>query len=107
MGSQKQISNLINDFDKSAKKIKDKYLQICRGKMKNKYGEYDYDYQILTYPDHIDQSEHRKNKYLRENKYPFGKNKGKLIKKLDNEFIRSLIKTKMYKTEKDLREKIL
>ena len=105
--SQKQISNLINDFDKSVKKIKDKYLQICRGKMKNKHGEYDYDYQILTYPDHIDQSEHRKNKYLKQNKYPFGKNKGKLIQKLDNEFIRSLIKTKMYKTEKGLREKIL
>ena len=105
--SQKQITNLINDYDKSQKKIKDKYLQICRGKLKNKYNEYDYDYKIITYPGHTDLSEHNKNKLLNENKYPLGKNKGRLIKDLDKDFIQWLIHSKLYKTEKKLREKIL
>ena len=105
--SQKQITNLINDYDKSQKKIKDKYLQICRGKIKNKYGEYDYDYKIITYPEHVDLSEHKKNKLLNENKYPLGKNKGRLIKDLDKDFIQWLIQSKLYKTEKKLREKVL
>ena len=105
--SQKQITNLINDYEKSSTKIKDKYLQICKGKLKNKYGDYDYDYKILTYPNYIDISEYRKKKYLKENKYPFGKQKGKLIKDLEKDFIESLIQTDLYRKEKDLRIKIL
>ena len=105
--SQKQISNLINDYDKSQKKIKDKYLQICKGKLKTKEGDYDYDYKIITYPNYKDISEYRKENYLKQDKYPLGKNKGKLIKDLDKDFIQWLIDTDLYKTEKGIRDKVL
>lgn len=105
--SQKQITDLINDYDKNVKKIKDRYLQICRSRLKDRYGEFTYNFKILEYPDHIDLSEYQLKKFLKKNKYPFGNNKGKLIKDLDKDFIKKIIETDIYKGNKEVRDKIL
>jgi len=101
--SQKYISDLINDFDNSSKKIKDKYLQVCKTKLKGK-GNYDYDFTILKYPDHKDISDSDKIRLLRENKMPFGKHKGTPIKDLEKDYIKWFITSIAYKKEKDIRK---
>ena len=67
--SQKYISDLINRYDEVYEEIKDKYLQICKTKLKGKDG-YDYDFKIIEYPDHVDLATHDKKKLLKEGKMP-------------------------------------
>ena len=104
--SQKQIADLINDYDKNKKKIEGKYLQICRGRLKDYKGEFSYDFKILEYPDHLDKAGYEIKKLLKKNQYPLGVNKGKPIKDLDKDFIKKIIKTNVYKN-KDIKNKLL
>ena len=60
--SQKIITDLINHYDKSIKKIKDNYLNICKQKTKNKYGKIKYAFQIVTYPEYNDRDINKREK---------------------------------------------
>ena len=105
--SQKLITNLINDYDKHSQKIKGDYLQNCREKIKNKDGEYDYNFKIINYPNYQTAPENEKNNLLEKGKFPYGKNKGKLIKDLDDEYIQKIIKMNAYKKDPILRKAII
>ena len=50
--SQQYICRLINNYDDAVLDIKDNYLSICRTKIKDKYGNYNYDFGIIDYPDY-------------------------------------------------------
>ena len=39
-----------------SKKVKDKYLSVCKTKLKDRHGDYRYNFQIITYPGHEDKS---------------------------------------------------
>ena len=63
--------------------------------MKNREGDYDYNFKIITYPDHISKPEHNHKTMLKKNKLPFGKYKGELIKNInDDDYIKILLKIK-------------
>ena len=102
--SQQQISNLLNDYDNNVEKIRNNYLQLCRGKLVNQHGEYNYNFKILEYPNFKDVSQRNKEEFLKQNKYPFGKNKGKNIDELDESFIKFVVNSSIYKNNKDLRK---
>ena len=104
--SQKQITDLINDYDKHVHKIKDNYLMICREKIRDKNDKLNYDFQIVKYKNYKTKSENKINTLLNKDKYPYGKNKGKSIKKLDKDFIKKLVKSNHYLKNKTLRNKI-
>ena len=105
--SQKQITNLINDYDKSVKEIKDNYLQACREKVKDKYNDYNYNFKIINYDDYQTEPENKINKLLEKGKFPFGEMKGKKIKDLENDFILSFIKSNAYRKNAKLRNLII
>jgi hypothetical protein len=50
--SQQYITRLIQDYNNTYSKIKDNYLSICKSKLKNKKGEFDYNFKIIDYPDY-------------------------------------------------------
>ena len=104
--SQKYITDLINDYDNTIDKIKNNYLNICKKKLKNNDGVYDYDLQIVSYPDYQDNFNNKKEKFLSQKKIPFGKFKGKLIKDLDKDYIKLVKKTVAYKKDKVFRDLI-
>ena len=58
--SQQYISNLLNDYKNFKPKVKNKYLSICNTKLKDRYGEYNFDPKIITYPGHTNKSSHDK-----------------------------------------------
>ena len=101
--SQKYITDLINNYEGTIDKIKNNYLNICKKKLKNKDGKYDYDLRIVNYPDYKDRIDNKKEKFLKDKKMPFGKHKGKLIKNLNKSYIKSLKKTVAYRKDKQLR----
>ena len=45
--SQKYISDLINKNKETSNKLKDKYPQICYNKLKNRDGDFDYNFKII------------------------------------------------------------
>ena len=102
--SQKYISDLINNNEKTANKLKDNYLLICKSRLKNNEDKYDFDFDILNYPDHIDSSDKKMKKLIDENKMPFGNHKGKLIENLDEKYVKDFTKSKPYKNDKKLRD---
>ena len=105
--SQKQITDLINNYDKSKKKIQNNYLQICREKVKDKNNNYDYNFKIINYDDYQAKPENKINKLLKDEQFPFGEMKGKKIKDLEDDFIRSFTKSNAYRKNKKLREIIV
>jgi thiol-disulfide isomerase/thioredoxin len=105
--SQKQISNLINNYDKYVGKIKDNYLQICRDKVKDKYGEYNYNFKVIEYENYETKSEKKIQSFLDKELFPFGEMKGKEIKKLDDDFVKKISKTNAFKNNKSLRDIII
>ena len=105
--SQKQISDLINNYDASVKKIKDNYLQVCRDKVKDKNNQYNYNFQIIEYENYQTKSENKIEDFLDDEKFPFGEMKGKEIKELDDDFILSFIRSNAYMKNKTLRDLIL
>ena len=66
-------------------KVKDKYLSICHTKVKDRYGEYNFDPKIITYPGHVDKAFYDKNQLLKHKMVPIGKFKGTLIEELTEE----------------------
>ncbi len=80
--SQQYISNLMNNYSTFRNKVKDKYLSVCRKKIKDRYGDYNYDFTIITYPDHIDISQSEGESLMKEQKVPYGKSKGSYINDL-------------------------
>ena len=105
--SQKQISELINNYDKSVIKIKDNYLQVCRDKVTDKYNQYNYNFQIIEYDNYQTKSENKMEEFLDDEKFPFGEMKGKEIKELDDDFVLDFIKSNAYRKNKQLRDMIL
>ena len=102
--SQKQIADLINDYEKNKMQVEGKYLQICRGRLKDYKGELNYNFKILEYPNHLDKAGYETKKLVKQNKYPLGINKGKHIKDLDKEFIERIIKTNVYKNKEHMKK---
>ena len=74
--SQKYICNLFNDYEKYLPKIKNKYLNICLKKTKNRYGEDNRDLTIVTWPDYKTKTKIKSSKIKSKIKYP----KRKLLK---------------------------
>ena len=105
--SQKYISDLINNNKEASKQIKNKYLQICHNKYKNRDGFYDYNFKIIKYPNHISKPSNNHRILLKKNKMPFGKHKGELIKNIDKNYIKSLTKSSSYKYDKELKKAII
>ena len=83
--SQQYITNLINNYDLFSTEIKDKFLSVCQTKLRDRYGDYKYDFRIITYPDHKDKSLSEKDQLLKHGKIPIGKLKGFLIEDLNKE----------------------
>ena len=101
--SQKQITDLINNYEKTVLKVKDNYLQICK-----KYkGDDDYNYKIITYDNYTTQHDNKVNTFIKKDKFPFGEKKGTPIRQLKKEFILNFIKTNNYRKFPLLREKIM
>ena len=105
--SQKQITDLINNYDSVVSSIKDNYLSICRDKTKDKYNKTNYNFKIVKYKNYKTKSRNKINTFLNKDKYPYGKNKGKSIKKLDKDFIKKLVKSDHYLNDKKLRSKVI
>ena len=105
--SQKQITNLINEYEKYVDKIKNNYLQVCRDKVKDKYGEYNYNFKIIEYQDYDTKSEKKINNFLKKEQFPFGEMKGEEIKKLDDDFVIKISKSNVFRKNKILRDLLI
>jgi len=102
--SQQYISNLLNDYVNFKPKVKDKYLSICHTKIKDRYGEYNFDPKIITYPGHIDKSFYDKNQFLKHKMVPIGKLAGYPIEELSEEQADVLSKTREFYLNKQFRD---
>ena len=71
--TQKQISNLLNDYDNHVEDIRGNYLEVCKTKINFKD---DYNMKILQYPNYKNTI---KLNLMEEKKMPYGKYKGKDI----------------------------
>ena len=103
--SQKHIYNLIKEQEVYIPKIKDKYLNVCKTKRKDKQGNAKYDETIITYPEYTDISISEKHELMQKGLMPFGKYKGLSIDKItDKEYITKLKTKKTYKENKEIRD---
>ena len=105
--SQQYISNLLNDYANFVPKVKDKYLSICHTKYKDRYGDYSFRPQVITYPDHTDKSESEKKVHLKHGQVPFGRFRGESINDLTETDAENIVKSRYFHTNKDLREVFL
>ena len=96
--TQKQISNLLNNYDNYVEDIRGNYLEICKTKINIKE---DYNMKILQYPDYRNTI---KLNLMEENRMPYGKHKGELIDDLPEDYIRYVIKSKLYLTNSRFRK---
>jgi len=101
--SQQYISNLMNNYNSFSKKVRDKYLSVCQTKLRDRYGKYNYDFAIITYPNHSDKSSTEKIKLLSENKIPIGKLKGLKIDDISEEQAKFYISTREFLLNKSFR----
>jgi len=97
--SQKYICNLINDYDNFVKKVKDKYLSICKTKMKDRYGNYAVDFTMIDYPGVKDIYETEQEILLKDKLMPFGKFKGEPIEDMDEDYIKKFMKYKGFRNQ--------
>ena len=102
--SQQYISNLLNDYKNFSPKVKGKYLSICHGKTKGRYGEYLFDHTIITYPDHIDKSVSEKEQLLKEGKIHIGPCKRTPIKDITEEQAKYYLDTREFQLNKKFRD---
>ena len=102
--SQQYISNLMNNYQGFVKKVKDKYLSVCKTKLEDRYGEYNYDFTIIDYPGHIDKSLSEKKQLLKHGKISFGKFRGTSINDLPEEEAIFYVKSREFATDSELRE---
>ena len=105
--SQQYISNLLNDYKKFRPKVKGKYLSICHTKYKDRYGEYSFRPQIISYPNHTNKTESEKKIYLKHGQVPFGRFRGESINDLTKSEAEDIVKSRYFFTNKDLREVFL
>jgi uncharacterized protein (DUF3820 family) len=92
--SQKYICNLLNDYEKFAPKIKDKFTSICKTKLFDRYGNYVVNLAMINYPDVKDIYKTEETLLLKEKRMPFGKFKGKLIDEMDEKYMKSFVQMK-------------
>ena len=92
--SQKYICNLIQDYDKFMPEIKDKYTSICKTKMFDRYGNYNVNLAMVTYPDVKDIYDKEETLLLKEKLMPFGKFKGKPINDMEDSYMKEFMKMK-------------
>ena len=95
--SQKYICNLIQDYEKFAPEIKDKYTSVCKTKLFDRYGEYVANFAMVTYPGVKDIYEKEETMLLEEKLMPFGRFKGTPIANMDKKDIKEFFKTKAFK----------
>ena len=94
----------MNNYQGFVKKVKDKYLSVCKTKLKDRYGEYTYDFTIIDYPDHIDKSLSEKKQLLKHGKISFGKFRGTSINDLPEEEAIFYVKSREFATDSEIRE---
>jgi thiol-disulfide isomerase/thioredoxin len=102
--SQKYICNLIQDYDKFAPEIKDKYTSVCKTKLFDRYGNYVVNFAITTYPGVKDIYEKEETMLLEEKLMPYGKFKGSPIADMDKKDIKDFFKTKEFKQNPKVRK---
>ena len=97
--TQKQISNLLNDYDNHVEDIRGNYLEVCKTKINFKD---DYNMKILQYPNYRNAV---KLNLMEEKKMPYGKYKGKDIDDLPEDYVKKvLIRSKLYLTNSRFRK---
>jgi len=102
--SQKYICNLIQDYEKFAPQIDDKFTSICKTKLFDKYGNYSANFAIVNYPGVKDIYEKEETLLLKEKRMPFGKFKGKPINDMEDVYMKDFINTKAFKQNKKVRQ---
>jgi len=105
--SQQYITNLINNYSGFVHEVKDKYLSVCKTKFKDRYGDYNYRYDILKYPNVIDKSLSESRQLAKHNKISFGDLKGVLINDITEEQANYYVNTRKFTLDEDLREAFL
>jgi len=105
--SQQYISNLMNNYHEFSQKIKDKYLSVCKTKLKDRYGDYKYNFQIITYPGHEDKSLSERTQLLSHGKIPFGKLKGLPINEISVEDAEFYTTSRAFQLDTDIRRAFL
>lgn len=103
--SQKYICNLIQDYEKYAPEIKDKYTSICKTKMFDRYGNYSVNHAIVTYPGVKDIYQKEETMLLKEGLMPFGKFKGTPINDMEKNYMKEFMKMKGFTQNKQVRAK--
>ena len=83
--SQQYITNLMNNYSEFSPKIKNKYLSVCKTKIKDRYGKHIFRHTILNYPDHKDKSFSEEEEFSKHGKISFGDCKGQPINDLTKE----------------------
>ena len=76
-------------------------------KIKDKYGEYNYNFKIIEYENYKTKSENKMISTIEDGLFPFGEMKGKKIKDLDSDFVKEFVKSNAYKKNKLLRDTII
>jgi thiol-disulfide isomerase/thioredoxin/uncharacterized protein (DUF3820 family) len=102
--SQKYICNLIQDYDKFAPEIKDKYTSVCKTKLFDRYGNYVVNFGMVNYPGVKDIYEKEETMLLKEKLMPFGRFKGTPISDMDKKDIKDFFKTKEFKQNPKVRK---
>ena len=105
--SQQYITNLINNYSGFVKEVKDKYLSVCKTKFKDRYGDYNYRYDILKYPNVIDKSLSESRQLTKHNKISFGDLKGVSINDITEDQANYYVNTRKFALDEDLREAFL
>ena len=101
--SQKYICNLIQDYEKFAPQIKDKYTSICKTKMFDRYGNYSVNFAMVNYPGVKDIYDKEEIILLKEKRMPFGKFKGKFIADMEESYMKDFVKMKAFKQNPRIR----
>tara|TARA_Y100000817_G_scaffold260009_1_gene214087 strand:+ start:528 stop:2702 length:2175 start_codon:yes stop_codon:yes gene_type:complete len=105
--SQQYITNIINNYSQFSPKIKNKYLSVCKTKIKDRYGKHIFRHTILNYPDHKDKSLSEEEEFSKHRKISFGDHKGKPINDLTKEQALYYIGTRKFIISKNIREAFL
>jgi len=102
--SQKYICNLLNDYEKFAPKIDDKFTSICKTKMFDKYGNYSVNFAMVNYPGVKDIYEKEEVILLKEKRMPFGKLKGQPINDMEDDYMKEFVAMKAFTQNKKVRQ---
>ena len=102
--SQKYICNLIQDYETFMPQIKDKYTSICKTKMFDRYGNYNVNFTMVTYPGVKDIYEKEETILLENKLMPFGKFKGKPINDMEDSYMKEFMNMKGFKQNKKIRQ---